>query len=146
MVIDDGSTDMTGDVCGRLQAEDSRVRYFRKENAGVSDARNLGMEKAKGEYIFFLDADDYIPGYALETLVGEMEKGGAGAVFGTHAYDYSGKILPRVPRVSGGSYTYKELAAYLLDDGTLSGMLFGSVGGYCTGRKLSRAAVYHSTP
>ncbi len=58
IVIDDGSTDRTGEICAAYQ--DERLAYHRKENGGVSTARNMGIRLASGDYIGFVDADDYI--------------------------------------------------------------------------------------
>lgn len=58
IIIDDGSTDRTGEICTAYQ--DERIKYIRKENGGVSSARNVGITIARGEYIGFVDADDYI--------------------------------------------------------------------------------------
>lgn len=60
ILVDDGSTDNTREVAEQLMALDARVQYFYKENGGVSTARNLGIEKAKGEWIQCLDPDDWI--------------------------------------------------------------------------------------
>ncbi len=60
LLIDDGSTDSSGTICDAYAVKDSRVRVFHKENAGVSSARNLGLDNAQGEYITFCDADDYV--------------------------------------------------------------------------------------
>ena len=60
LLVDDGSTDGSGDVCDRFAKEDSRIRVFHKENGGSSSARNLAIREAKGEYIGFIDSDDYI--------------------------------------------------------------------------------------
>lgn len=60
IIIDDGSTDGTGRLCEEWSVKDSRIHYFRQENAGVSAARNRGIIEAHGEYIMFLDADDYL--------------------------------------------------------------------------------------
>lgn len=59
LLIDDGSTDSSGAICDKYAERDSRVRVFHKENGGVSSARNLGLDNARGKYVIFLDADDY---------------------------------------------------------------------------------------
>lgn len=60
LLIDDGSTDSSGAICDKYAAEDKRIRVFHKENGGVSSARNLGLDNAQGEWISFVDADDWI--------------------------------------------------------------------------------------
>lgn len=80
ILVDDGSTDGSAALCDRLAAKDNRVRVFhRKKNQGVSEARNLGINEAKGEYITFLDADDCYEFQALETLWNLREQSGADA-------------------------------------------------------------------
>ena len=64
LLIDDGSTDGSGTICDEYVAKDSRVRVFHKENGGVSSARNLGLDNARGEWVTFIDSDDYVlPSY-----------------------------------------------------------------------------------
>ena len=65
ILIDDGSTDNSFNICKKYQKEDERIKLFHKENGGVSSARNYGIKKATGEYICFCDSDDY---YSLEAL------------------------------------------------------------------------------
>ncbi|MUG96734.1 glycosyltransferase, partial [Scytonema sp. UIC 10036] len=60
LVIDDGSTDRTCQVVEQLMQTDTRVKYYSKENSGLPSSRNFGFQKAKGEWIKFLDADDWI--------------------------------------------------------------------------------------
>ena len=60
LLIDDGSTDSSGTICDEYAAKDSRVRVFHKENGGVSSARNMGLDNAYGEWITFVDSDDYL--------------------------------------------------------------------------------------
>lgn len=60
LLINDGSTDDSDAICREYANTYSCVRYFAKENGGVSSARNLGLEQAKGEYILFVDSDDYV--------------------------------------------------------------------------------------
>lgn len=60
LLIDDGSTDASGSICKKYAAKDRRVRVIHKENGGPSNARNVGMQEAKGQYFAFVDGDDYI--------------------------------------------------------------------------------------
>lgn len=60
LLIDDGSTDASGAICDEYAAKDNRIRVFHKNNGGVSSARNLGLDNAIGEWITFVDADDWI--------------------------------------------------------------------------------------
>lgn len=60
LLIDDGSTDCSGEICDEYAKKDFRVKVFHKENGGVSSARNVGLDNAKGEWITFVDSDDYI--------------------------------------------------------------------------------------
>ncbi len=60
LLVDDGSTDESGAVCDAYSAKDSRVRVLHKKNGGVSSARNVGMENANGQWLTFIDSDDWI--------------------------------------------------------------------------------------
>ena len=74
LLIDDGSPDNCGLICDEYAAKDSRVRVFHKENGGVSSARNLGLDNARGEWIAFIDSDDYVDVDYLAELVDYTEK------------------------------------------------------------------------
>lgn len=81
IVVDDGSTDNTAKIVKAFCEKDNRIQYFYKENSGVSDTRNYGMEKAKGEYIVFLDSDDvWLNIFLEETLSVLKENENIGAV------------------------------------------------------------------
>lgn len=69
ILVDDGSTDQSGVLCDKWKDMDSRVRVIHKSNGGLSDARNFGIEEAVGEYITFVDSDDYLADYTLEALM-----------------------------------------------------------------------------
>lgn len=58
LLVDDGSTDNSGEICDKLAASDSRIKVIHKKNGGTSDARNCGLDNAQGEYIMFMDNDD----------------------------------------------------------------------------------------
>ena len=74
IMVDDGSTDRTIEVCQKIQKMDRRILIVRKENGGVSSARNAGLKKSNGKHVFFLDADDYIDKTVIENLVYETTK------------------------------------------------------------------------
>ena len=77
LLIDDGSPDGSGALCDDYAGQDDRVRAFHKPNGGVSSARNLGMEEARGDLILFIDADDWIEPHTCETLLRALEEAGA---------------------------------------------------------------------
>ena len=69
LIIDDGSTDGSGSICDRFAERDSRIRVIHTDNRGLSAARNLGLEKMGGTFVFFIDSDDWIEPNTVETLV-----------------------------------------------------------------------------
>lgn len=75
LLIDDGSTDGTDQLCERLAAEDARILVYHKKNGGASSARNVGLSMASGEYVGFVDSDDYIDDYVYGELVSVLEAG-----------------------------------------------------------------------
>ena len=72
ILVDDGSTDKSGIICDKYTVVDERVIVIHKKNGGVSDARNLGMEYARGKFIEFVDNDDYVFPDFLQTMVAEI--------------------------------------------------------------------------
>ena len=72
IIIDDGSTDNCPQIINKYEKNDSRIKVFRQENKGLSAARNEGLKKANGEYIGFIDSDDYISKYYLEYLLNAL--------------------------------------------------------------------------
>ena len=90
ILVDDGAKDNSGAICDDYAAKDARVRVIHKENGGLSSARNAGLAAATGEYIAFLDSDDWITLDAYSHLVGLAEKYDVKLVCGGR-YDVSGK-------------------------------------------------------
>ena len=68
LLVDDGSVDSSGKLCDEWQEKDHRIRVIHKENGGLSDARNAGLDAATGDYIAFLDSDDYLAPDMLQNL------------------------------------------------------------------------------
>lgn len=103
--VDDGSTDDTPQLLRQFAAEDSRVQWFSSENSGQGAARNRGIERARGERIFFLDADDLITPDALPSLLALSEDVGPGCIVtaGWELLDEQARALGvfRFPSVPG---------------------------------------------
>lgn len=84
ILIDDGSKDATERIATSYAKEHDRIKYHRLNNGGVSNARNVGLEVANGEYIFFLDADDYLEKGCLKKAIMASEAGNADIVVVAH--------------------------------------------------------------
>lgn len=69
ILVDDGSPDRCGEICDQYAREDSRVKVIHKENGGLSDARNAGLAIAQGDYLSFIDSDDWVEQEFLEKLI-----------------------------------------------------------------------------
>ena len=74
ILVDDGSPDNCGKICDDYARKDERIKVIHKENGGLSDARNAGINIAKGKYITFIDSDDYIKYDYVEFLYNNIEK------------------------------------------------------------------------
>lgn len=73
LLINDGSKDGSGAICDEYAVKDSRIRVFHKENGGPSSARNMGIDKAEGEWITFVDSDDWVEKNAYEKIITQAE-------------------------------------------------------------------------
>ena len=77
LLVDDGSPDRCGQSCDEYEKQDCRVRVFHTQNHGLSAARNVGLQNAEGEYIGFVDSDDWIEPEMYETLLRGLEETGS---------------------------------------------------------------------
>lgn len=75
ILIDDGSQDNSSNICDEYLNKDSRIRVFHKDNGGLSSARNYGIDHSKGQYIMFVDSDDYLDLHCIEFLYDLISKG-----------------------------------------------------------------------
>lgn len=76
ILVDDGSIDASGNLCDALASYDSRIIVIHKKNQGVSSARNCGIDIAKGEYLIFVDSDDYLPLHYCESMLAAKQQWG----------------------------------------------------------------------
>lgn len=97
ILVDDGATDECPQMCDDFASRDCRVRVIHKENGGLSDARNAGMKVALGEWIYFLDSDDWMHPEALQTLFDFAKKNDCDVVQGGLYYAYENHLLYRQP-------------------------------------------------
>lgn len=119
ILVDDGSTDSSGKICDEY-SDDERFIVIHQRNGGLSDARNAGIDAAKGSWLFFLDSDDYISPYCIETLVAVAIESGADIVecrferIGDHELVRWNKPKAQIETITG-----EEAIARFLDyDGT----------------------------
>lgn len=91
ILVDDGASDSSGAICDQYAQKDSRVNVIHKENGGLSSARNAGLDAAKGEFISFVDSDDWIEPGAYAAMISLMEQQQVRLICGGR-YDVDGKI------------------------------------------------------
>lgn len=110
IMVNDGSTDDSEEVCKEFSESDSRFRLISQPNAGVSAARNLGIEIADGEWIAFMDADDVMPPDALEVMMSHAKESGAGIVAG----GYLRCVPSKMPTGHGSAKTVSSDTAIMI--------------------------------
>ena len=135
ILVDDGSTDRSGEICDQHAQEDERVRVLHIENGGISNARNTGVKEASTDWIIFVDSDDYYDKRAVEYLVGLRDKYGVELVATPviEVRDYESKDF-------SGSLT--EKSSEKLDRYTaLKEMFYGNRVGTHSGGKLYKKEI-----
>lgn len=97
IVINDGSTDKSGEILERLAKEDGRIRLYSQRNAGVAAARNKGLDEMTGDYLTFVDGDDYVSADYIEKLLNRAKESSAEMVIcGLTYVDGAGTILKTI--------------------------------------------------
>lgn len=94
LLVDDGSTDQSGQLCDRFKDSDSRVRVIHKENGGLSSARNAGLDEMSGDYVTFVDSDDWLTNDMLECQLSEALQYNVDIVHSNCFSVYNGKVHP----------------------------------------------------
>ena len=88
IIINDGSSDNSKKICEKYQKDDKRIRIINKSNKGVSAARNDGIKEAKGEYICFFDADDFLENDMIEKMVESAQANCSDIIISEYKYLY----------------------------------------------------------
>ena len=116
IIVDDGSKDESGKILDEYAAKDSRIKVIHKENSGVSNTRNLAIQNARGKYIQFLDADDWITTDATKSLVRTMEESKADLVIADF-YRVVGENTSHKGRIDSDKVlTRDEFADYMIQN------------------------------
>ena len=115
LLVNDGSTDKSLEICQRLEQEDQRIRLISQANGGLSAARNTGIAQAKGQYIAFIDSDDVISLDMMKTLYQEMVSAQADLAMCSH-YDIYDDQIPSGPEAEAQTwvYTAKEAIGHVM--------------------------------
>lgn len=115
ILVDDGSSDGSGEICDGYLKKDGRVKVIHKENSGVSDSRNQGISLARGEFIQFADSDDWITPDATRLMVRAARESGCDMVI-SDFYRVAGERVSRKGDIeNGGVMSVEKFAAYMLE-------------------------------
>ncbi len=109
ILVDDGSRDCSLEICREYEKKDSRVVVFHKENAGLVAARKSGLALAKGEYIGFVDCDDYIDDDMYQALMQTAKKDRADIVVGGILYEYPSRTVVKYNKIPQGFYNREAI-------------------------------------
>ena len=88
IMINDGSTDDSGSICDQYAQRDGRIHVFHTPNRGPGAARNLGLENARGQFVSFIDSDDWIGPQTIEILLGAAQETEADIVIARYCFEY----------------------------------------------------------
>lgn len=118
ILVNDGSTDKSGEICDEYKIKDDRIKVIHKENGGLSDARNKGLEIAKGEYLVFIDSDDWIDRCMIEKLYNLSIKYNADIVQGDYVKVYSDDyiIISDINEIEINSYNSEQALELLYSE------------------------------
>lgn len=121
LLIDDGSKDGSPEICDEYSQKDNRVKIFHKPNGGVSSARNLGISKARGEWLTFIDADDYITDGYFDGVVEQNEDV---LIKGYQKFDHSGIVARKEAEDLLGISDFSDFLSQYITDSLLRGPVF----------------------
>lgn len=119
IVVDDGSPDNSAEIVDNMALYDSRIILVRKENKGVSSARNIGIDRSNGSYIMFVDGDDWVALNYVSTFLKRIEETKAQIVMNTNYYADSGKEVTTGNAINDISIISNDMAAEYIYNGKI---------------------------
>ncbi len=125
ILINDGSSDNSGELCEAYAQKDSRIHVLHQQNLGVSSARNVGLDHAKGDYIGFIDSDDWVEPHFYETLLHKIQALGADVVQCGY-YKYNAKGKSKTVGYEKLLVTPEEISASFIQGGNVWTKLFSA--------------------
>jgi glycosyltransferase involved in cell wall biosynthesis len=109
ILINDGSTDLSGKICQGFADKDKRIKYFHRNNQGVSSSRNFGIQIASGDFILFVDSDDWIDAETCEVSYNLALRNSADVVMFSYIREYPEKSIKKKINIKEGLYEYEKL-------------------------------------
>lgn len=114
LLINDGSRDNSDEICKKIEKENINVKYYYKQNGGLSDARNYGLKLAKGKYVYFLDSDDLVSENFFEKISSKIQDDFDIIFFDAEEIDENGE------KIAGSFYVHRGLKENKIMDGKSS--------------------------
>lgn len=128
LLIDDGSKDKSAQICDLFATKDKRIKVFHIQNQGVSNARNIGLKNMTGEYVFFIDSDDFLDSDAIEILIQNLEHAEITKLGYKYIEQNEVKRCVSFNKIINCDDYIKEI-------------LFGNAGGHCWGYLINKSTI-----
>ncbi len=114
ILVDDGSPDGCGSICDEYAMKDPRIRVIHKENGGLSDARNAGLDIASGDYYYFVDSDDMLPAHSIQTMLDFLREHDSDMVIAgfERFHDETGEVFFSTESEGITTFVYSQEEAY----------------------------------
>lgn len=142
ILINDGSTDSSGEICNAYQAKSDKIRVFHLNNSGVSNARNYGIEQSKGDFIQFVDSDDYVDKTYISSMINITKDNKVDLVIsGIQQMKLAGNeitLLKQMKCNKNGLYMKPELKHIMSD------LIDTSYINYCYAKLISKSVLYEN--
>lgn len=113
ILIDDGSTDRSGEICEEYKKKDNRIVFIKKENGGVSDARNVGITLSRGKYLLFCDSDDTMIPNALTEIIPYAAENDFDITMCTYVLDYENGTQPITEQINFNESIHSDMCSVI---------------------------------